>query len=130
MRWVRAGLAYWGCIFALGFLLGTLRVLWLVPRVGLLPATALELPIMLGASWLAAGWLTARFAIRTAREARAMGLFAFVLLMGAELLLAVALAGESPRTWLAGFGQVHAALGLLGQVAFALMPWWHVRGSA
>ncbi len=45
----RLGLAYFAVIFGLGFLLGTVRTLLLEPRIGALPAVALELPVMLGA---------------------------------------------------------------------------------
>ncbi|MEQ5788344.1 hypothetical protein J3454_10605 [Erythrobacter sp. NFXS35] len=124
MNRAKAGLAYWGIIFALGFVLGTIRTLWLAPMIGLLPATALELPLMLAASWIAAGWLIRRFGIGTGGEALAMGALAFALLMLAECALAVVLAGQSPAQWLAGFGEPHALLGLAGQVVFALIPWW------
>lgn len=119
----RAAIAYWAVVFALGFVLGTIRVIWLVPLVGLMPATALELPVMLGASWVASGWLMRRFAITQAGAALAMGGLAFALLMAAECTLAVALIGQTPAQWLADLRQPHALLGLAGQVVFALMPW-------
>ncbi len=128
MRIIGAGLAYWAVVFALGFVLGTVRVLWLAPLVGLLPATAMELPIMLAASWFAASWLVGRFGIAKSGEALAMGLIAFALLMAAECALGVTTVGMTPAQWLAEFRQPHALLGLAGQVLFALMPWWRVRG--
>jgi hypothetical protein len=124
---LRAGLAYWAVVFALGFVLGTVRVLWLAPMVGLMPATLLELPVMLTASWFAAGAIMRRFAITRADAALAMGALAFALLMAAECALAVVLAGETPLQWLAGLRQPHAAAGLAGQVVFALIPWWRAR---
>ncbi|MFY8048705.1 MAG: hypothetical protein ACOVNS_07770 [Erythrobacter sp.] len=127
MTILRAAVAYWAMVFALGFVLGTVRVLWLAPLVGLVPATLIELPVMLGASWLASGWLVRRFAITDSGAALAMGGLAFALLMGAECALAVMLAGETPAQWLAGLRQPHAALGLAGQMVFAVMPWWRVR---
>lgn len=129
MNWLRAAIAYWAIVFALGFVLGTIRVLWIAPLVGVLPATVIELPVMLGASWWAADWLMRRFAITQAGPALAMGALAFALLMGAECALAVMLSGESPAQWLAGLRQPHALLGLAGQVVFALMPWWRVRSA-
>jgi hypothetical protein len=125
-----AAIAYWATIFALGFVLGTLRVLWLVPIVGLLAATAMEIPLMLVASWCAAGWLMRRFGIAHERDALAMGLAAFVLLLAAEYALAATLVGQTPSQWLAGLRQPHALLGLAGQMAFALIPWWRVRRGA
>lgn len=120
---LRAAIAYWAVVFALGFVLGTIRVLWLAPVVGLIPATLMELPVMLGASWWASGWLVRRFAITRGRAALAMGGLAFALLMAAECTLAVTLIGQSPAQWLGDLRQPHALLGLAGQVVFALMPW-------
>ena len=130
MRIAGAGLAYWAVVFALGFVLGTIRVLWLAPLVGLLPATALELPVILGASWLASGWLMQRFGIASAGEGLAVGCLAFALLMAAECALAVAMMGQTPAQWLTGQRQTHALLGLTGQVAFALMPRWRATHGA
>lgn len=130
MRVLRAAIAYWAVVFALGFVLGTVRVLWLVPLVGLMSATALELPVMLGASWVASGWLMRRLGIAEPGEALAVGLAAFGLLMAAECALAVTMVGQSPAQWLADLRQPHALLGLAGQIIFALMPWWRVRGAA
>ena len=56
----RAGAAYFAIVFAVGFVLGALRVTFLAPAVGPLPAVALELPVMLAASWWTCGWLMRR----------------------------------------------------------------------
>lgn len=127
MKPVLAGIAYWAMVFALGFVLGTLRVLWLAPALGLVTATLIELPVMLAASWWAARWLLRRFAIRTEGAALVMGALAFVLLMAAELVLGVTAFGQTPAQWLAGLAEPQGALGLTGQVVFALMPWIAVR---
>jgi hypothetical protein len=123
----RAAIAYWAMVFALGFVLGIVRVVWLAPRVGLIPATVIELPVMLMASWLASGWLVRRFAITDSGAALATGGLAFALLMVAECVLAVAMMGQTPAQWLADLRQPHALLGLAGQVIFAAMPWWRAR---
>jgi hypothetical protein len=122
-----AAIAYWAMVFALGFVLGTVRVLWLEPLVGLLPATALELPVMLAASWWAAGWLMRRFGIARGGQALAMGVMAFALLLASECLLAAGLNGQTPGQWLAGLVRPHALLGLGGQAVFAAIPWLRVR---
>jgi len=129
VNWLRAAIAYWAVVFALGFVLGTIRVLWVIPLVGLLPATLIELPLMLAASWFAAGWLVRRFSLASARKALAAGGLAFVILMIAECALASVMTGQSPAEWLAGLRQPHALLGLAGQIVFALMPWWRVRAA-
>ena len=130
MRTLLAGFAYWAVVFALGFVLGTLRVLWLAPLVGLFPATLIELPLMLGASWWASGWLVRRFAIADKRAGLAMGAVAFALLMVAECAVGMGMMGLTLGQWLADFAKPHAAMGLAGQVVFALLPWWRVRRGA
>lgn len=127
-RVIRAAASYWAVVFALGFVLGTARVLWVIPRVGLVPATLIELPLILAASWFAAGWLVRRFALKAGGEALAAGALAFAILMAAECALAGVLTGQTPAQWLTGLRQPHALLGLAGQVVFALMPWWRARG--
>jgi hypothetical protein len=44
------GLRYFTGVFAVGFLLGTIRKLWLAPAIGDLAAVGVELPVMIGAS--------------------------------------------------------------------------------
>jgi hypothetical protein len=127
VRIAGAAIAYWAVVFALGFVLGTIRVLWLAPLVGLMPATLLELPIILAASWFAAGWLIRRFAIAQQGEALVVGALAFAILMLAECALAVTFMAQSPAQWLTGLAAPHALLGLAGQVVFALMAWLRLR---
>src|SRR5258706_9735691 len=47
----KAGVAYAVTVFAIGFLLGTARILLLVPYVGSTIAVSVEAPIILTASW-------------------------------------------------------------------------------
>ena len=49
-----AGALYFIVLFAAGFVLGALRVLWLAPQLGVLLALLIELPIMLVFAWFAA----------------------------------------------------------------------------
>ena len=130
MRIASAAIVYWAVVFALGFVLGTIRVLWVIPRVGLVPATALELPIILAASWFTAGWLVRRFVLASSGEALAVGALAFAILMLAECALAVTLMAQSPAQWLTCLAAPHALLGLAGQAVFAIMPWLRLRTGA
>jgi hypothetical protein len=119
---LRHALIYLAAIFALGFVLGTVRTLWLAPAVGHLAAVALELPVMLGASW----WLARRMAARRPLPSRGAALqaggIAFALLMALELALGMTLFGQSAGQWLAALTTPSGALGLTGQALFALMP--------
>lgn len=64
---IKAGAIYFAAAFALGFVLGTIRVLWLAPHVGETAAVLAEQPVMLTVSWFAAGWLIRRHHIARAR---------------------------------------------------------------
>jgi hypothetical protein len=119
-----AAFAYFAIAFAAGFALGTVRVLAVVPLVGELGAVALELPVMLAVSWLAAGWCVRWFAVPARAGPRlVMGGLAFVLLMLAELGVSVAAFGRSPAEHLATYRNLPALAGLAAQVGFALFPW-------
>ncbi|MCP2669954.1 hypothetical protein NHF40_03330 [Maricaulaceae bacterium EIL42A08] len=126
---VFAGFAYVVVIFALGFALGTVRVLILVPAIGETVAVFLELPVMLAACWVVAGFLTRRF-IKPGHGSAGvmMGAVAFALLMIAELVVAVSVFDRSLSEQLAHWLTVAGAAGLSGQIAFAVFPWLHVRG--
>lgn len=119
---LRHALIYLAAIFALGFVLGTARTLWLAPAVGPLAAVGLELPVMLGASWWLARQLAARRPLPSRRAALLAGLIAFVLLMALELALGMTLFGQSAQAWLAALATAPGALGLAGQALFALLP--------
>jgi hypothetical protein len=119
---LRHALIYLAAIFALGFVLGTVRTLWLAPAVGHLAAVGLELPVMLGASWWLARRLAARRPLPSRGAALLAGLIAFVLLMALELTLGVALFGQSTQQWLAALATPSGMLGLAGQALFALLP--------
>lgn len=118
-----AGLVYFAAIFAAGVALGTLRVLVLLPRLGEGLAVALELPVMLGLSWLVAGALIRRFGVAPGAARLAMGGLAFALLMVVELGVSVFAFGRDLAAHLAHLSTLPGAAGLAGQLAFALIPW-------
>lgn len=123
-----AAAAYWAAVFAFAFVLGIFRTLWLAPKIGPLAAVLCEVPLVLAVSWWTARRVTARFKTTGRGEALAMGGIAFVLLMVAEAVLAHVLSGQSPADWLRAQTSAAGALGLAGQMLFALMPFWVVRG--
>jgi len=54
MQVVKAGVVYFALVFAVGFVLGAIRTLWAVPRVGTRTAELMEMPIMFAVTILAA----------------------------------------------------------------------------
>ncbi|QPC91637.1 hypothetical protein [Mesorhizobium sp. INR15] len=119
---VIAGMVYFASVFVVGFVLGTARTLWIAPAIGNLWGVLIELPFILGASWLACGRSLQRFSISSLPERLIMGLLAFMLLMVVEAMLAVLVFGTSLSGYAAGWGSAAGALGLLGQICFAGMP--------
>jgi hypothetical protein len=120
---VKAGVVYFAVVFAAGFVLGTIRTLLLVPRIGPLAAVLIELPLMLAVAWVACRWLVRRLAIGDDWRGRLlMGVVAFVLLIAAELALSLLLFGGTVTGFLAALGTPEGAAGLAGQAVFAAMP--------
>ena len=122
MTILRTALIYWACIFALGFALGTLRVLWGAQAIGETGFLSIEVPTLLGASALAARWLLRRNEISELGDAFLMGAVAYALLMAAEFALASGFSGLGAREWLTQAWSMPHMIGSLGQTAFGLMP--------
>lgn len=122
-RVLKAAAAYFALVFAVGFVLGTLRTLWLAPSLGSVLAVAAELPVMIAVSWLACGWVLRRMPLPLP-DAAAMGVIAFALLLLAEVVLSTTLGGLTLQRHLALYREAAHLLGLSGQIAFAVMPVW------
>ena len=126
-KWARkplvAAFAYWAVVFAAGFILGTLRVLALAPRLGEVAAVTLEIPLMLAVSWVASRGVCRRFAVPARLTPRIlMGGVAFALLIIAEAALSVYAFGRTAGEWAGFLGTPAGLLGLAGQVGFAMIP--------
>lgn len=119
-----AALLYFAIVFTIAFGLGTLRVLVLVPALGELAATLIELPIVLTVSWWASAYVVARCSVSPAPMPRlTMGAIAFLLLMTAETLLGLFAFGRPLADQLSAYRGIAAQIGLAGQIAFAAIPW-------
>lgn len=123
MRALGAGLVYFAAVFAAGFVLGTVRTVFLVPQFGAFMAVLMELPVILAIAWWACGWIIKRVRLPEDFASRAvMGASAFVLLILAEAGLAAALQGQTIRDFAATLILPAGAAGLAGQIIFALFP--------
>ncbi len=120
---VKAGAIYFLIVFCAGFLLGTLRVLFIVPKIGELFAVLFELPVILTIAWQASKKLIKNFVIPTTHTARlTMGMAAFLLLMLAEFGLSVFIFDRTIAQHLASYKNLPALIGFVGQVIFFFIP--------
>lgn len=86
-RILKSGFAYFALVFGAGFVLGAIRVPFLVPRLGVRTAELIEMPFMLVAVVLSARFVVRRFALQGSRQApMAAGLLALAMLVFFALL--------------------------------------------
>jgi hypothetical protein len=123
MRIVKAGVLYFALVFGAGFVLGTIRTLWIVPRLGTRMSELMETPIMLVISIVAARWTVLRLAVPSVPSARlVMGGIALVLMLVAEFGFVLWLRGISIRDYLATRDPVSGTVYCVMLVVFAIMP--------
>jgi hypothetical protein len=110
-------------VFAIGFVLGVLRTLWLVPLVGERLAELLELPVVVIASWaIARVLMRGRAAALGVGQAGAVGLLALALLLLAEVAVVVLLRAESVAEYVAERDPVAGTAYVGALLLFAAMP--------
>ena len=79
MQILKAGALYFSLVFGVGFVLGAVRTLWIVPRLGTRKAELMEMPIMLFVIILAARWTLEQFSPPfTATRQMSVGFLALV----------------------------------------------------
>jgi hypothetical protein len=120
---IKAGLCYFALTFGAGFVLGPLRMLVLVPRIGARAAELAELPVMIVVTWLAARWTIRRFHVPSSTRLRlVMGALAFALLLAAEFSLLLPLRGLTLEQYFATRDPVSGIAYYAALVLLALMP--------
>ncbi|MBU0750949.1 MAG: hypothetical protein KJ787_14725 [Gammaproteobacteria bacterium] len=125
MKPLRAGALYFAWVFGAGFVLGTIRVLLLVPRLGVRVSELVEMPLMLLVMLFAARWVVRRYALAS-RQRLATGAIALGLLLLAEISM-VWLQGLTLAQWIAGRDPVSGPVYGAMLVLFALLPWLVAR---
>lgn len=128
-RAILAGITYFAVVFAVGFALGTIRVLWLAPRFGERLAEIAETPLMIAASWLSARWIVGRLAAPVSLGERAViGATGLALLLVLEFGVVRSLRGLTLAEVLGGRDPVAFAVYALALAMYALMPLCVRRG--
>ena len=120
---LRPALLYFALVLGTGFVLGTIRVPFLVPRLGERYAELLEMPFMFVAIVLAARFVARRFQLPPDPSMRLkVGFLALALSVGAELLLATVLQSRSLAEFITSRDPVSGSVYLGMLLLFALMP--------
>lgn len=123
MRIFKPAVLYFALVLVTGFALGSIRVPFLVPRLGERYAELLEMPIMFMAIVLAARHVVRRFALPANLSVRLrVGFAALFMSVLAELLLAALLQGRSVAQYIASRDPVSGSVYLVMLLLFALMP--------
>lgn len=120
---VKAALMYFVFVFGAGFLLGTIRVLWIVPAVGTRAAELLEMPIMLGMIILAARWVIRSLDVPSTVSSRlGMGGIAVALILALEFSVVLWVRGLSFRQYVEAFDPIAGTAYVVTLGVFAVMP--------
>jgi hypothetical protein len=123
---------YFVAVFAVGFVLGALRVMFVVPAVGERVAELCEMPFMIAASVLVAWQLVRRWRLGIA-PAAAGGVISLALLLGAELALVGFTRGLTIEQYVASRDPVAGVAYVGALVVFMLAPAgaaWRLREQA
>jgi hypothetical protein len=123
MKVLKPATLYFALVFGAGFVLGPIRVFWVVPRFGVRMAELMEAPIMFAVIIVAARWIVRRLTVPPASSSRlGMGFIALGLLLVAEIILGYLLWGLSVTELIASRDPVSGSVyyALLG--VFAVMP--------
>ena len=120
---LKAGFYYFALVFGAGFVLGTIRTLLVVPRVGTRMAELMEMPIMLVVTIVVSRWVVLRLLVPFVPFARLeMGGIALGLLLVAEFGFVLWVRGLSIRQYFASRDSVSGAVYYVMLVLFAVMP--------
>ena len=117
------GAVYFVLVFGVGFLLGIVRVLVLVPSLGERWAELAEMPLMLIAIIFAARFVVRRFPATQRASYLVSGGIALVLLIVVEFSVVLTLRGMSISQYFAERDPVAGSVYVGMLVVFAVMPW-------
>ena len=120
---MKAGILYFALVFAAGFVLGPIRILYVIPHFGTRIAELMETPVMLVVIVVATRWIVRRLAVPYTLYIRlGMGCIALVLLLLAEFTLVLWLRGMSISAYLASRDPISVTVYYIMLGVFAIMP--------
>ncbi|HNV88767.1 MAG TPA: hypothetical protein PKL53_07365 [Methylotenera sp.] len=120
---IAPALAYFALVFSAGFLLGTVRVIWLVQQLGARTAELSEIPVMLIICFFTANWVCRRFDVPPETTARLIiGVTALICLIIVEFTFVLGLQGITIREYIENRNPLSGGIYALSLILFALMP--------
>ena len=123
MQILKADVLYFAFVFGAGFVLGSIRIPWLVPCIGTRADELIETPIMLAVIIFAARWIVRRFAMPPTLSKRlGLGFVALGILLVAELTLVLWLRGLTIGEYLTNRDPVAGTAYVVMLTIFAIMP--------
>ena len=117
---LKAAVVYFALVFGTGFVLGPIRILFLVPRFGVRVAELMEAPIMFMAILLAAKWLVRKFQLTA--YALLVGFVALGLMIAFEFTLVLWLRGLTLTEYFRERDPVAGIVYYMMLLVFAAMP--------
>jgi hypothetical protein len=125
---LKAGVLYFALVFGTGFVIGSFRILWVVPRFGTRIAELMEAPIMFVVIIVAVRWIVRRLALPYIVSIRlSMGCIALGLLLIAEFTLVLMLRGLSISEYLSSRDPVSGTVYYAMLGVFTIMPLFVAR---
>lgn len=120
---MQAAICYFALVFGAGFILGMLRVKFIVPKVGARSAELLEMPLMLIIIVIAARYIVVNFAVPVDIASRlSVGCIALILAVITELLFATIIAGQTISQYIARQDPVAGSVFIVALILYAAMP--------
>jgi hypothetical protein len=123
MQILKAGILYFALVFGVGFVLGSVRTLWVVPRFGARTTELMETPFMFMVTIVAARWAVRRLAVPPKPSNRlGMGCIGLGLMLVAEFTLVLWLRGVSIDEYLASRDPVSGTVYYVMLGVLCIMP--------
>jgi hypothetical protein len=128
---VKAGAIYFVLVFSAGFVVGTIRVLWLAPAVGTRTAELLEMPVMFEVIILSARWVARYFSVPyTASSRLGMGGIALASILLLDFTVVLWVRGLSLSQYIEAFDPVAGTAYFVMLGVCAVMPLLVVRRAS
>ena len=125
MEILKASTVYFLYVFGTGFLLGCIRVPFLVPRLGARTAELIEMPFMASVIWFSSHSVVKQFTLAPTLAVRlAVGGIALLFALSAEVVFIKWMQANTISQYIASRDIISGLVFIVMLLGFALMPIW------